>query len=285
MPTAPPHPTAATYTSTNPMKNFGTAFFIIAPLATLTLDSLAQVSVTSGTYTQNFDGLAVSGTSQPWVNNATLPGWSAYQVTNTTQGPITSLVTGQSSNPRLGWYGNAQDYSLGSGYTGSTGNVSIGLCLVNDTGATVNSFSVDYTGEQWFRAPNSVQAADSLTFSYQIFDSGTGSLAATNWITVPGLDFISPNATANSMASLNGNASENRITYSSWIADIALADGQELWLRWTATDNEAFNDHGLAIDDLTVTFGAIPEPAAYAAVLSSLTLLAAGLRRRGRKTA
>ena len=57
--------------------------------------------------------------------------------------------------------------------------------------------------------------------------------------------------------------------------------GEDLWVRW-ADINDAGNDHGLAIDDVTFSAEAIPEPAtitmaglALAAVLAG----AAGGRR------
>lgn len=258
---------------------------IAAALAASPSFSFSQVSVTSGTYSQNFDGLTVTISSMPWTNNVTLPGWYAFKTTPTSSGPVTHIGTTSKIGTALALHGDTPDYALGSGNIFSGGDVNFGIRLVNNTGSTVSGFSVSYVGEQWFRADNTVQVTDSLNFSYHIFDSGTGSIIAENWVNVPALDFTSPNASAKSEATLNGNAPENQVTFSSWIAGVSLAEGQELWLRWTATDRASFNDHGLAIDNLVVTFGAIPEPAAYAALLGSLTLLAAGLRRRGRKTA
>jgi hypothetical protein len=56
---------------------------LLNPVKTLTalalglgaVTSQATVSYVGGTYSQNFDSLATSGTSNPFVSNSTLPGW------------------------------------------------------------------------------------------------------------------------------------------------------------------------------------------------------------------
>jgi hypothetical protein len=165
---------------------------------------------------------------------------------------------------------------------GNTFSSGFGVRLVNNTGSFVTSFSVSYIGEQWSRGANASQATDKLTFSYQIFDSGTGSLASTGWISVSSLDFTSPNASISSVANLDGNLPENQTSVFNSVTGISLAEGQELWLRWVAVDTLSFNDHHLAIDDLTVTFGAIPEPATSAVCIGIGAALLAGFRRRYR---
>ncbi len=168
----------------------------------------------------------------------------------------------------------------GQSATGYTVSSAFGVRLVNNTGALVTDFSVSYIGEQWSRGENATQVSDSLAFSYQIFDAGTGSLAFSSWISAANLDFISPDAGLSTAANLDGNLSENQAAVSGAITGSSLADGQELWIRWLATDGLSITDHHLAIDNLTVTFGAIPEPAAFAAWLGASAALTAGLRRR-----
>ena len=252
----------------------GLAFLIPSP-------SHAQVSVATGTYTQNFDGLATGNTSMPWMNNSTIQGWYAYKSTSSST-PITQLHTRGGPDSSFQWYGGSQDYAIGSQYSGGTGAVYFGVRLTNNTGAIVNSFSIGYTGEQWRRDINFPQKTDHLKFSYQIFDANTGSLTASSWTSVSSLDFISPNATSTSFADLDGNAVQNRVALFGLVSGLTLTEGQELWLRWAASDLTNFNDHALAIDDLTVSLNTIPEPASYAALTALVAIGLTGLRRKRR---
>ena len=64
--------------------------------------------------------------------------------------------------------------------------------LQNNTGATINSLNVSYTGEQW---RNSAAAAQTVAFSYLVGSpTVTGSLAEfqSAGVAVDGLDFTSP---------------------------------------------------------------------------------------------
>lgn len=240
----------------------------------------AQVNVTTGTYSQNFDSLATSGTMHPWINNETLPGW--YAAYNDVPMSEFGASSGRYGARVLTSYGSvgSTDRALGTGIDGGGYNIPLhfGVSLLNATGSDFSGFSVAYTGEQWARNDYDSPYLDSLEFSYQIFDAGTGSiLAETGWTTVPSLSFTTPNTVK---GNLDGNAAGNFTHLFDSITGIVLADGQELWLRWTATNAFIGADDDLAIDNLTVTFGAIPEPAAAAALLALYGLTLAASRRR-----
>ena len=70
------------------------------------------------------------------------------------------------------------------------------------------------------------------------------------WTTFAPLSFTGPVATATA-AALDGNAPANRSLKSATLA-VTVNAGQEIWLRWQDPD-DAGNDHGLAIDDFSVT--------------------------------
>lgn len=74
---------------------------------------------------------------------------------------------------------------------------------------------------------------------------------------------------------MDGNAVGSRLAKSATITGLNWLPGQDLWIRW-ADLNDAGNDHGLAIDDLT--FVAIPEPASLG--VAGLAILATLASRR-----
>ncbi len=237
----------------------------------------------SGTYTQNFDTLARTGTSaNPWSNNATLPGWYAHQ------NSVGDMAFYNPNNPaQLASFGGegALDRALGSGLNFGSGDaVNFGVRFLNGTSATIESFTVSFDGEQWFKWNSSPGPADSLVFSYQIFDANSGGFSVTNgWVFVEELAFTSPIIGAGA-GFLDGNLPANRVAdISSTIEGVVLASGQELWLRWTATNQESINDHGLGIDNLVVSFAAVPEPATYAALLGMSALLLSIAKRKRRQ--
>ncbi|MCZ8077535.1 MAG: FxDxF family PEP-CTERM protein, partial [Paucibacter sp.] len=60
----------------------------------------------------------------------------------------------------------------------------------------------------------------------------------------------------------------------------AWAAGETLWVRWVEK-NDAGNDHGLAIDNLSIqTVSAVPEPGTYAMLLAGLGCVGFIARRR-----
>ncbi|HET8941766.1 MAG TPA: hypothetical protein VFN13_07250, partial [Rudaea sp.] len=140
------------------------------------------------------------------------------------------------------------DRALGGVASGSTTTMYWAVRLVNNTGTTLTSIDVSFYGEQWRDANTTAQT---MPFDYQVADAGIITAAntpSTGWTAVSALTFTSP-TNANSGA-LDGNDSANRTLESANIP-MSVAPGQEIWLRWTDT-NDAGSDHGLAVDDLVV---------------------------------
>lgn len=215
----------------------------------------AAISLSSP-YNQNFDTLANSGTTNPWVNDSTISGWYAMQ----TAGTLSTYRgdNGGSNAGALYSYGTTAttERALGSIGSGTPQNLIYGARFVNDTGSTITSLTVAYTGEQWRNGGNAT--AQKLDFSYQISTTVT-ILNAGTWTDVDTLDFTGPIATATAGA-LDGNAAANRIVLSQSFP-VSIPAGQEIMIRWFDT-NDAGSDHGLSIDDLTVTAGGTPSDAA-----------------------
>jgi hypothetical protein len=237
----------------------------------------------SSAYSQNFDTLANTATNlNAWVDNSTLPGWYAYQ--NSSGGITSYRANGPYQLASLGGNG-ASDRALGSGLDSGVGDaVSFGVQFQNSTASLITSLLVSFDGEQWWRGSTPLGQTDSLNLSYQIFDPGQGAVSVfAGWTSVETLSFTSP-ITGFGTGPLDGNLAANRIAnINATITGFSVAPGQELWIRWTATNLEGINDHTLAVDNLNVTFGSIPEPSTYSLVFAGLAATVAVFRRRIRK--
>jgi len=231
---------------------------IATSFLTLTFVAPAQVPFSGGAYIQNFDTLAQSGTANAWTDNTTLPGWYAGQSAGTFAGY--NGGTGSSTAGALYSLGSAAvpgDRALGSLASNGTGNFGYGVRFANDTAQTITNITVTYTGEQWRNGGNTTP--QTLSFSYRVSNSPITTPDAPNtgsWTSVSALSFTSPIATS-SGAALDGNVAANRHVFSSIeLTGASVAPGQEIFLRWLDL-NDAGNDHGLAVDDLSVTFNSI----------------------------
>ncbi|MEH1827382.1 MAG: Calx-beta domain-containing protein [Nostoc sp.] len=196
----------------------------------------------TGTYSQNFNTLAVSGTSIAWTNDSTIPGWYSTRTTY-------NAGSGTNNTGAMYSFGTTTDRALGSVASGTTGTIYYGLRLQNNTGSPITSLQVNYTGEQWRNGGNT--SPQQLKFSYQT-GSTVASLTTGTWTPVTSLDFTGPIATATAGA-LSGNQVANRTVIAPVIVNLAtpIANGEEIILRWEDIDDGG-NDHGLAIDDVSV---------------------------------
>lgn len=213
----------------------------------------AQVSITTlnVAYTENFDTLVPTG-STTFTNNSTIPGWFHART-----GTGTTIVAnnGSSNAGNLYSYGTGTDAeralgSLGSG-NAAIGNLFWGVRLQNNSGATITSLNVTYTGEQW---RNSAAAAQTLAFSYLVGSpTVTGSLAEfqSAGVAVTNLDFTTP-ITGGAAGALDGNLAANRVTVTFSITGLSIPNGTEVMLRWSDPDHTGA-DHGISIDDFSVT--------------------------------
>ena len=218
----------------------------------------AQILMSGGTYSQNFNSLADGGAGNSWTDNFTLPGWYISQ----SKSPFTVSTyragTGSGTTGLIYSYGDSgsTERALGSVASGTPGNFAYGVRFTNDTALAQTNFTISCTGEQW-RVANA--GAQKLAFSYQIGFSLTNADAqnSQSWTAFPALDFNSPNTNLNSDArALEGNDPTNRIFFTNVVLPgVVVQPGQEIFFRWFDTDDSG-SDDGLAIDDLTVSFQA-----------------------------
>ncbi|MCK9538068.1 endonuclease [Dokdonella sp.] len=226
-----------------------------APLA------LAQfVPLTGGgAATENFDTLAAAGTG------STLPdGWYLSE-SGSNANTSYAADDGSANSGNTYSYGatGSAERALGMLRSGSLAPL-IGARLRNDSGAVVTTLTVAYTGEQWRLGASG--RADSLRFQYSLDATALGDDGAT-WIPVPALDFASP-TTGGSVGKRDGNAAANRRAVSGAIADLALAAGASLWVRWQDTDISGAED-GLAIDEVAFSIETGPPPQTAPVVTST----------------
>lgn len=233
----------------------------------------AQVSITapSFVYLQNFDTLPVTGATNAWMNESTLAGWSLFSNTGVA---VTNLRadTGSSNTGAMYSYGaaNATERALGAVASGSfVGHIV--LALTNNSGSTLNSFTLSYSGEQWRNGGNA--NAQSLALEY-----GFGATYATTTFTaLAGFGFTSPVVGATA-AAVDGNTA-GLLSNLGGVVGTQWAVGDTLWLRWVDL-NDTGNDHGLAIDNLSLSVTAVPEPGTLAMWMAGLAGLGYVARRR-----
>jgi len=269
---------------------------VIGFVGVLALAANAQVLLSGGlTYSQNFDSLSntPAASSGTWTDNATpgLVGWYASRafVSGTTSafGPFAYTAyrvgDGSANNGSIWSFGTigATDRALGSLGSGTPKTNVFGVRIQNDTSGTVGSITIGYTGEQWRNGGNT--AVQTLAFSYEVsstpFTSPIDTAAEPNggWNAFTSLDFLTP-TTGATAATLDGNNAANRTVIGPTVlTGVTLAPGQEIFLRWRDIDDSG-NDHGLAVDDFSVSFSAVPEPST--AILGGLGVLALSFWRR-----
>jgi uncharacterized repeat protein (TIGR01451 family) len=234
-----------------PVSTPSRCFAFLALLALLLVPAAgAQVSLsTTGVpVTQNFDGLANTGTNITWTDNSTIAGWYSTRVAY-------NSGTGSSNAGALYSFGaaSAADRALGGIGSGGTGTFYWAVRLVNNTGNPLSSLDISYMGEQWRDGGAATPVAQTMVFEYQVATAGTitdADTPSTGWTAFTSLDFTSPvfvnTATG---AAVDGNVAT---TLRSANLAVAVAAGQEIWLRWRDV-NDGGNDHGLAVDTFSVT--------------------------------
>lgn len=234
----------------------------------------------SFTYSEAFDTLSTSTVASPWVNDGTLAGWSLF---NGAGAAVPTVLGGNGSTNTGSFYSfgasGSSERALGStasggSYFGSpaSGAVAgwIALSLTNASGGTLDAFTVGYQGEQWRNGGNT--GTQSLVLEYG-FGASFGAVAG--WTAIS--TFTSP-VVGSTAAAVDGNGA-GLVTGLGATVATPWAAGDRLWLRWSDL-NDVGNDHGLAIDNVTVSVSVVPEPQAGVLLLAGLAALGFIARRR-----
>jgi hypothetical protein len=243
---------------------------LIAIIAGLAAATAQAISLTGGTYSENFDSMGTTGTTAP-------TGWSSDTVTNTaaagtaTDAPnTTGTVVGSSSTvvASTGTGTAGAEYNYGVAGTNVVGERALGslagsnlqrdtyASFTNNVGVTLTQFTIKYDGEQW-RLGQAVAATNVLTLQYSP-DGTTGS-----WVALgTGFNFTSPITSGAMGAALDGNNSANRVANigGTYIPASGITNGSTFYLRWADPDDGG-SDAGMAIDNFSITV--VPEPSTW----------------------
>ena len=140
----------------------------------------------------------------------------------------------------------------GAGYFGAPASGAIAgwiaFAATNNSGGTLNQFTLGFDGEQWRNGGNTSAQAMVLEYGF-----GTTFVDVTTW-TAPGgnFDWSSP-VTGATPAPVNGNVEGLVANRGGNISGLTWLNGETLWIRWTER-NDTGNDHGLGIDDFTFSW-------------------------------
>ncbi|MEB3350255.1 MAG: ExeM/NucH family extracellular endonuclease, partial [Cyanobacteriota bacterium] len=220
----------------------------------------------NGSYSQSFDGLAASGSGLTWTNDLTLEGWYLFRQPEPGTA-ITAYTTGSGSANAGSFYsfGASGDSDRALGGVGSGGSYFgsassgalagwIALALTNDTASVIDALDLSFAGEQWRNGGNT-----SLQDMVLEFGIGVDLASVPSWITPGGSFTWSSPVIGSSAAAVDGNSAGRVNGRGGQLTNLGWQSGSTLWLRWQER-NDSGNDHGLAIDDLSLTLAGAVSP-------------------------
>ncbi|MCG3141817.1 MAG: hypothetical protein HDKAJFGB_03144 [Anaerolineae bacterium] len=230
-------------------RHFLCAFVLLGLIVfsrTLPVQAAGPISLTTldSAYTQNFDTLAITGTT-----NTLLP--TGWELTESGGGPRDNEQYAADN----GGSNTGDTYSYGATSSGErafgglrSGNLIpiIGANFINNTGNVITSLKISYTGEEW--RLGALSRNDQLDFQ---FSNDATSLTTGTWTDVNDLDFVTPTNTG-TVGAKDGNASGFRTALDYTLGGLSIADGASFWIRWTDV-NASGADDGLAVDDFSLT--------------------------------
>jgi hypothetical protein len=255
------------------------------------------------TYSQNFDSLpntpqnaSLGNTSagagwtddnaSPAANQLSILGWYLYHPTaaaegganghqrlrigagTSTTGAFMSWGASGSTDRALGDLG-ANTLASDTPTSPDLGNLYIALRLHNDTGQTLDSFTLGFTGEQWHTGTG---AAETMTFGWSTTAISVSDPSSA-FNAVPALAWTAPVHTG-AEGAVDGNA--NHVVLSpATVTGLNWAPDTDLWLRWTDPQALGPRDDGMGIDDLSflADVAVVPEPATGTMLMFGLLAL------------
>ena len=162
----------------------------------------------NGSYNQQFDTLATSGSANAWTNGETVQGWYLFK-SDLSAVSTYRADSGTANNGAFYSYGSsgATERALGGVGSGSFEGF-MALAATNATTATINTLNLRFDGEQWRNGGNT--SIHAMKLEYGIGDSFAN---VTTW-TAAG-------------ASFNWSSVVNEATAAGW-----MATAPDAWRMW-----------------------------------------------------
>jgi len=159
---------------------------------------------------------------------------------------FTGVDTGSSTTGDIYSYGAAASTERAFGALRSGTLIPFfGAKFTNNTGATITSLSVAYTGEEWRLGT----AARTDQINFELSTNATD-LTTGTYTGVATLNFVTPDTAT--VGAKNGNAAADRTALSTTIPSLSIPNGATFFIRFTDTDATGADD-GLSVDDFSLT--------------------------------
>ena len=246
------------------MRKFAVLFALVMSSALgVVADTAAPISITSfgNAITQDFNTLVASGTGT--LADNTPGGWGFAETGTNARLSYTAGTGSANAGDTYSFGSGPSDRALGGLQSGSL-NPTIGARFANNTGGTITSLNISYTGEQW--RVGTLGRADRIDFQ---ISTTAAALNGAGFTDVNALDFSSPTTTG-AIGGLDGNASANRAAVSATITGLNIANGASFFIRWTSFDASGADD-ALAVDDFSLTANGFMTPGDNAPTVDSTT--------------
>ncbi len=243
---------------------------LICAILVFAFNAKAQYSYTTAgaVYSQNFDGLPNAGIftlsgkgpfnlSAAPVNATNISGWQIYMYAGSGSNAGFAFGTGSSTGQSVYSLGSSgsTDRALGTLASG-TGIYAIGIVLTNNTGVTLNAFTVGFTAEQWRNGGSNT--SNTWAFKYKT-GAAIADINQAGFTSITNLNFSSAVSSA-SAGAINGNLSSDQTVKSYTVTGITWNNGEQLVLRWDDAD-ESGSDDAMGIDNFS--FAAYPSTNLY----------------------
>lgn len=152
-------------------------------------DTAAPISITSfgNAITQDFNTLVASGTGT--LADNTPGGWGFAETGTNARLSYTAGTGSANAGDTYSFGSGPSDRALGGLQSGSL-NPTIGARFANNTGGTITSLNISYTGEQW--RVGTLGRADRIDFQ---ISTTAAALNGAGFTDVNALDFSSPTTT------------------------------------------------------------------------------------------